>query len=201
MSCRVLSCLVLSCLVLSCLVLSCLVLSCLVLSCLVLSCLVLSCLVLSCLVLSCLVSLSSGLVAAFSLIDRTPGIGVLRSLLFMSSLEHLSMGQARNPPTLGTTLCVSRVLMPTLAVQPQHVCHRQRDWAVSMGSYMQQDMDISEAPPCQGAPIPLLEYRSLHIHKLAIIFTETQFSFDECPNACFPGRQAPHVQNNCGHYR
>ena len=121
-----------------CRVVSCRVVSCLVLSCLVLSCLVLSCLVLSCLVLSCLV-------AAFSLFVRTQGIGVLRSHLPTSLFEHLSMGQARNPPTLGTTLCLSRALLPTLAVQPPHVCHRQRDWAVSIGSHTQQNMDIFEA--------------------------------------------------------
>ena len=96
----VVSCLVLSCLVLSCLVLSCLVLSCLVLSCLVLSCLVLSCLVLSCLVLSCLV-------AAFSLFVRTQGVGVSHSLLPASLFEHMLMGQARNPPTLGDhSMCI-----------------------------------------------------------------------------------------------
>ena len=52
-------------------------------------------------------------------------------------------------------LCVSRALVPTLAVQPPHVCHRQRDWAVSIGSHMQQDVDISPAPPQLGAPLPL----------------------------------------------
>ena len=72
------------------------------------------------------------------------------------------MGQARNPPTMGTTPCVSRALRPTLAVQPPHVCHRQRDGAVSIGSHMQQDMGtFLVAPPHLGAPIPLFEYRSL----------------------------------------
>ena len=104
--------------------------------------------VLSCLVLSCLV-------AAFSLFVRTQGVGVSHSLLPASLFEHMSMSQARNPPTLGTTLCVSRALMPTLAVQPPHVCHRQRDWAVSIGLHMQQDMDISKASPHLGAPLPL----------------------------------------------
>ena len=71
------------------------------------------------------------------------------------------MGQARHPPTHWTTLRVYPVLsMPTLAVQPPHVWHRQRDWAVSTGSHMQQDMDISQALPHLGAPIPLFEYRS-----------------------------------------
>ena len=37
-----------------------------------------------------------------------------------------------------------------------------RDWAVSVGSHMQQKMGISEALPRLGAPIPLIEYRSRH---------------------------------------
>ena len=50
--------------------------------------------------------------------------------------------------------------MPTVAVQPPHVCHRQRDWAVSIGSHMQQDMDMSKAPPHLGAPFALCEHHS-----------------------------------------
>ena len=127
-----------------------------------------------CLVLSCLV-------AGFCLFVRTQGVGVSHSLLPASLFEHMSMGQARNPPTLGTTLCVSRALMPTLAVQPPHVCHRQRDWAVSIGSHMQQDMDISKAPPHLGAPLPLFFF-CVHVweprsKKLAIVSPGTWWSF------------------------
>ena len=104
-----LSCPVLSCPVLSSPLLSSPLLSSPVQSCPVLSCPVLSCPVLSCPVLSCPV-------AAFSLFGYTQGVGVSVSRLPASLFEHLSMGQARNPPTLGTTLCVSRALMPTLAV-------------------------------------------------------------------------------------
>ena len=60
----------------------------------------------------------------FCLFVSTQGIGVLRSLSPTSLSEHLSMGQARNPPTQGTTLSVIRALVPTLAVHPPHVCHR-----------------------------------------------------------------------------
>ena len=74
---------------------------------------------------SCLVQL------CLSACSHSQVVGVLLSLLPTSLFEHLSMGQGRNPPTLETTLCVSRALMPTLAVLPPHVCHRQRDWAVS----------------------------------------------------------------------
>ena len=35
-----------------------------------------------------------------------------------------------------------------------------RDWAVSIGSHMQQDMGVSIAPPHLVAPIPLFEHRS-----------------------------------------
>ena len=99
--------------------------------------------------------------------SHSQGVGVLLSLLPASLFEHLSMGQARNPPTLATTLCVSRDLMPTLAVQPPHVCHRQRDWAVSIGSHMQHDVDISKAPPHLGAPLPLRHgCRSLRLQRM-----------------------------------
>ena len=40
------------------------------------------------------------------------GIGASRSLLPTSLSEHLLVGQVGNPPTLGTTLCVSRARMP-----------------------------------------------------------------------------------------
>ena len=170
----VLSCLVLSCLVLSCLVLSCLVLSCLVLSCLVLSCLVLSCLVLSCLVLSCLVSsrlVSSRLVSSRLVSSRLVSSRLVLSCLVLScrcvqpvcsyargrGLKFTSAHVLVRAPVDGPgsqpidirdyTSSVSRALMPTLVVQPPHVCHRQRDWAVFIGSHMQQDIDIAKAPP------------------------------------------------------
>ena len=79
------------------------------------------------------------------------------------------MGPARNPPTHWTTLRVHPVLsMPTLAVQPPHVCHHQRDWAVSIGSHMQQDMGISQAPPHPGAPFPfdIVQVRKTMIPKI-----------------------------------
>ena len=61
------------------------------------------------------------------------------------------------PPTdaVDRTSCVSRALMPTSAAQPPHVCHRQGDGAVSIGSHMQQDMDISEVPTHLGALLKL----------------------------------------------
>ena len=61
------------------------------------------------------------------------------------------------PPTdkVDCTPMRSCALMPTLAVRPPHVCHRQRDWAVSIGSHMQLDMDIFKAPPRPGAPSPV----------------------------------------------
>ena len=77
------------------------------------------------------------------------------------------MGQARNPSTQRDhTLCVIRALVPTVAVQPPHVCHRQKDWAVSMGSHMQQVMGMSWAPPHLGAPFLLLQ--TVHVKKVTI---------------------------------
>ena len=82
------------------------------------------------------------------------------------------------------TQCAARALTP----RPPHVCHRQKDWAVSVGSHMQQDMDFSWAPPHLGAPIPLFEYR--HVRKprpkkLAIVHPETQLSSARVPTRLF----------------
>ena len=41
------------------------------------------------------------------------------------------------------TLRAARALVPPLALLPPQACHRQRAWAVSVGSHIQQDMDIS----------------------------------------------------------
>ena len=61
----------------------------------------------------------------------------------------------------GTTLCAQSVLSClTLAVQPPDVCPCQRDWAVSIRSHMQQDMDTFQAPPPLGAPFSLFENHS-----------------------------------------
>ena len=35
----------------------------------------------------------------------------------------------------------------TVAALPLQVCHRQKDWAASIDSHMQQDTDVSKAPP------------------------------------------------------
>ena len=78
------------------------------------------------------------------------------------------------------TQCVVRALVPTLAVCPPHVCHRQRDWAVSLGWHMQQDMGISKAPPHPGAPFPLthaVHVRKPRYIKSAIVSPETWLSF------------------------
>ena len=86
------------------------------------------------------------------------------------------------PPTdqRDHTQCAVRALVPTLAVCPPHVCHRQRDWAVSLGWHMQQDMGISKAPPHPGAPFPLthaVHVRKPRYKKSAIVSPETWLSF------------------------
>ena len=79
---------------------------------------------------------------------------------FCPCFQHVPMGQPPHPSVLQITQhCAVRALMSLLAVLPPHVC-RQRDWTVSIGSHMQQDMDISRAPPHRSAPIPLFEHRS-----------------------------------------
>ena len=74
------------------------------------------------------------------------------------------MGEARNP-TLGTTLCAVRALMPTLVVtRPPHVCHRQGTGLSSLARTMQQDMNMSEAPPRYSAP--LHSHGTVHVSNL-----------------------------------
>ena len=71
--------------------------------------------------------------------------------------EHMSMGQASHPPTRGTTPCVWSVLSCPLWPCNHRTCHRLRDGAVSIGSHMQQGMEISLVPPHLGAPFPLFD--------------------------------------------
>ena len=90
-------------------------------------------------------------------------------------------------------LCVYTVLSwPTMAALTPHVCHRQRNWAVSIGSHMQQDIDISKAPPHLGAPVALFEHHS----RLKTTIQNIGNVSCECSNACFPLRWAPFVQNH-----
>ena len=85
------------------------------------------------------------------------------------------------------TLCAACALVPTLAVWPLHVCHRQRDSAVSIGSHMQQDMDTSKAPPPLSAPWPLPE--TVHAGnldpKIGDTFSWNMAVLGACYNACF----------------
>ena len=109
-----------------------------------------------------------------------------------SERAHRATHRHKEPPV--------RALVPTLAVWPPHVCCRQRDWAVSIGSHMQQDMGISLAPPHLGALIPTFEHRSLQkstIQKIGDNFPLYTVVFCKCPNACFPPRQSPPAQNYC----
>ena len=63
--------------------------------------------------------------------------------------EHMSMGQARDPPTLGTTLRVYPVLLCPLGPCNRRIC--------VIASETVQDMDISWAPLHLGAPFPLFD--------------------------------------------
>ena len=116
------------------------------------------------------------------------GVGVSRSRLPASLCRAPFDGPGLQPTEVrGHTKCVARALVPTLAAKRPHVCHRQRDLAVSIGLHMQQDMDISKPPPHLVAPIPLFECFSRlrsTIQKIAIV------SLRQCCNACFPPCQA-----------
>ena len=62
---------------------------------------------------------------SFCLPVRSHGVGVLRSCLPASLCRAPIHGPSSEPTdTKGHTHCVSRALMPTLAVLPRHVCHR-----------------------------------------------------------------------------
>ena len=93
----------------------------------------------------------------------------------------------RFPPTdtVHHTLC---------AFSPPQLCHCQRDWAVSIGWHMQQDIDISEASPHPGAPLLFVSKRSrlkTTTQKIDDNFSQDIVVICECCNACFPLRRAP----------
>ena len=68
----------------------------------------------------------------------------------------------------------------TLAALPPHVCHRHGTGLPSIGSHMQQDMDISKAPSRLGAAFLCLIAFISKKHdtkKLVIVLLETWLSF------------------------
>ena len=81
----------------------------------------------------------------------------------------------------------AHALVPTLVVSLPHVCLRKRDRTVSIGSHMQQNMDISQAPPHRGTPFPLLE--TVHIGnldpKIGVNLPSDMAVLGACYNACF----------------
>ena len=90
---------------------------------------------------------------------RGRGLTFTLARVLVSSTYQWARLATHRPQGTHNTSCAARALVPTLAAQPPHVCHRQGDWAVSVGSHMQQDIDISNAP-LLGAPIALFDYRS-----------------------------------------
>ena len=110
------------------------------------------------------------------------GVGALHSLLPASLSEHQTIGQAFCPHQhQGTTpLRTVRALMPTLAVLPPHVCHRQKTGLSPLARTCSKTLGISYAPPHLASLIPLCEYRSrqnLNREFWAIAAHETQLSF------------------------
>ena len=101
--------------------------------------------------------------------------------------DHASMGQTRNP-TQRTTQVRTPCSGAHIGLQPPHVCHRQRDWAVSVGSHMQQNMGISQAPPHLRAPLLLFDavyVRKQRSKKMAMLSPETWLSFLSFPTRVF----------------
>ena len=131
------------------------------------------------------------------------GVGVLRSCL-PASLCRAPIDGPSFPPSDAKdhTLCVVRALVPTLAVLPPHVCHRQRDWAVSIGSHMQQDMGVTSTPPHLDSPFPLFDavrVRKRRSEKLATVSPETELSFVNVPTRVFrpAGRHLYRITHTC----
>ena len=126
--------------------------------------------------------------------------GVLRS--FSHVLVGALVGGSGSQPTdtVDHTQSVVRAPTPTLAVRPPHVRHRHRDRAVSRGSHMQQDMDISQAPPHLGAPFLLFDavhVRKPRSNKMAIVSPETQLSLVSVSTRVFrPARRHLHAHNH-----
>ena len=70
------------------------------------------------------------------------GVGVSRSTLPASLFEHPSMSQAFNPPTQTTQRCEVRALMPKCRPVATACESSPKDWAVLIGSHMQQEVVI-----------------------------------------------------------
>ena len=101
------------------------------------------------------------------------------SLVPTSLFEHLSMGQASNPPTQRTRTVRGPCSHPPLAALPPHVCHRQRDRAASIGSHTRQDMGISLAPPHLGRALCWTSSRTISL-PLKPIFLQLTMVSVEC---------------------
>ena len=112
------------------------------------------------------------------------------TFIFAHVLVRALVGTPGSHPTdtVDHTQRVVRALVPALAVRPPHLCHRQRDGAISISSHKQQDMDISQVPPRLGAPFPWFD--TVHVRKprpkkLAIICPETWLSFVSVSTSVF----------------
>ena len=86
----------------------------------------------------------------------------LARVLVSSTYRWVKLATHRHQGTHNTS-CAARALVPTLAAQPPHVCHRQGDWAVSIGSHMQQGHRHFQRASTSRRSAPLFEY--LHVRK------------------------------------
>ena len=131
----------------------------------------------SLLFLSCLfVCLSLPLFCLSQCLMIHKGSGISHSHVPPSLFEHPSMGQARNPPTHGTTPVRSLCSHAHVGRVTTACVSSPRDWTVSIGSHMQPDTVISQAPPRLGVPFSRAcdhSHREVSIQKLAITSTVT----------------------------
>ena len=127
--------------------------------------------------LSCLfVCLSLPLFCLSQCLMIHKGSGDLTFTCAPSLFEHLSMGQARNPPTQGTTPLRSLCSHAHVGRVTTACVSSPRDWTVSIGSHMQLDTVISQAPPRLRVPFSRAcdhSHREASIQKLAITSTVT----------------------------
>ena len=129
----------------------------------------------------------------------TKGSGsYLRSLLPTSLFEHLSMGQDKHRHRK-TTLNEVRALTAPLGRKAIACVSSPRDWAVSMGSHMQQDTVISFGATTSGRTFFHFfgPFSTKSGEKNAITSPGTLLS-SVCFNACFTPRRAEQcLNNNC----
>ena len=116
------------------------------------------------------------------------GIGVLLSLPRPCSSTYRCVTLTTHRHGRPQSVC-SPCSFAHLGRAPTACVSSPRDWTVCIGSHVQQDIDMSKAPPQHGAPFPLLQ--TAHVRN---INEKNDANFSEmtvlgtCCNACLPLR-------------